>query len=105
MIEHLTNMSITKRVLFLLFFWILCLIGYTIIVTCSLFFVLSGNISAWHIIVATDRLLNAALGGRSSETLSSRANRGRLEGITHWCILCKILDRIDTNHCQKSEGI
>ncbi len=105
MIEHLKNMSVFKRILFLLLFWILCLVGYIIIITCSLFYVISGNIGAWHVMVATDRLLNASLGGRSEETLSSRAYRGSIAGITHWCLLCKLLDIIETDHCKKSEGI
>lgn len=105
MIDRIVNMNIIERILFLLFFWLLCLIGYAIVIVCSLFFVLIGNVGAWHTVVATDRLLNAALGGRSSETLSSRAHRESLKGITHWCILCKLLDKIETDHCKKSEGI
>ncbi len=39
-----------------------------------------GSARAWRIIVAYDRVGNAATGGADTETISSRANRGRAEG-------------------------
>ena len=55
-----------------------------------------------RVFVAFDQLLNALLGGDEDETLSSRlgkdARRGRYVG----CVLCKLLDLIDKNHCEKA---
>lgn len=59
---------------------------------------------AWDMLVAFDRIGNAALNGNPSETISSRAYRGTLEGNTGWCILCKILDDIQKDHCKNSAG-
>lgn len=57
-----------------------------------------------RILLAYDRLGNAGTNGKDGETISSRANRGRIEGARGWCILCRILDRFDKDHCQKSAG-
>lgn len=55
-----------------------------------------------RVFVALDQLLNALLGGDEDETMSSRlgkdARRGRIVG----CVLCKMLDLIDKNHCEKA---
>ena len=57
---------------------------------------------AARVFVAIDQLLNALLNGDEDETLSSRlgkdARRGRYVG----CVLCKLLDLIDKNHCEKA---
>jgi hypothetical protein len=51
-----------------------------------------------------DRLANALFGGKASETISSRAFRGMNEGVKGWCFLCKALDIIEQDHCEKSAG-
>lgn len=56
---------------------------------------------AKRIAVSYDQLVNAATGGSEDETISSRA--GRLMGTTRWaCVLCKVLDWLDPDHCKKS---
>lgn len=67
--------------------------------------ILVGSPRAWRIIVAYDRVGNAATGGADTETISSRANRGRDEGRRPWCILCRMLDKLDADHCKRSAGI
>ena len=57
---------------------------------------------AWRCIVAVDQLFNAALGGNERETISSRAGKARSQGRAWGCVLCKLLDRIETDHCKKS---
>lgn len=52
-----------------------------------------------------DRLGNAVTNGSSEETISSRANRARSEGRKWGCVLCKILDDIEANHCANAAGI
>jgi len=59
---------------------------------------------AWKILLAFDRVGNAALNGDPDESISSRAYRDSHEGKRVFCILCKILDRIQKNHCKNSAG-
>lgn len=105
MINVLKNMNVLVRIPVLLTFWVLCSISFLIISFINLVRIMLGDTSVWESVVTTDRLFNKALGGDIRETLSSRAHRGSLEGIAHWCVLCKILDKIQTDHCKKSEGI
>lgn len=60
---------------------------------------------AWVMAIAHDQLANAGAGGDPDETISSRANRGRSEGRRGWCLLCRLLDRLDPNHCRNSAGV
>ncbi|WP_374353714.1 hypothetical protein [Chitinimonas sp.] len=60
---------------------------------------------AMNTAIGNDQALNAALGGSPDETLSSRANRARAEGRRWGCLLCRLLDRIQPNHCRDSSGI
>lgn len=60
---------------------------------------------AWVIAIGFDQLANAAANGDPDETISSRANRARSEQRRWGCVLCKILDALDPNHCKKSAGI
>lgn len=57
---------------------------------------------AWMMASAHDQLANAATNGRPNETISSRANRARLEGRLWGCRLCAILNWFDQDHCRKS---
>jgi hypothetical protein len=60
---------------------------------------------AWVMAVAHDQLGNAALNGNPDETVSSRADRARAAGRRWGCLLCKFLEWLDRNHCQRSAGI
>ena len=60
---------------------------------------------AWRLAIAVDQLANAAFNGNEDETISSRAARARDKGSRWGCILCRLLDAIDHNHCNKSKGI
>ena len=59
----------------------------------------------WRIAKGYDRVGNAATGGLDTETVSSRANRARSEGRRWGCVLCRVLDWLDTDHCNKSAGV
>lgn len=59
---------------------------------------------AWAMAAAYDRLGNTATNGLPYETISSRANRARMEGRPWGCHLCAVLDWIDQDHCRKSAG-
>lgn len=57
---------------------------------------------AWKIIIAYDMLANAATGGDDGETVSARAYKASLNGNKYGCLLCKLLDRLQPNHCENS---
>ena len=52
-----------------------------------------------NIAIGLDQLANAILGGDPDETISSVAGKARNDGLIWGCWLCKILDAIDTRHC------
>lgn len=58
-----------------------------------------------RVLVAFDRLVNALLRGKDRETISSRAARARAEGKRWGCVLCRLLDRIECGHCDRSIGV
>ncbi len=67
--------------------------------------IVTGSPRAWRIALAYDRVGNAATGGKDTETISSRAYRGELEDRPGWCLLCRLLDKIDKDHCKNSDGL
>jgi hypothetical protein len=93
----------TKR-LPLLVLWLICLVGSPIVLIGLLLSILTKSPRARRTLMAYDRLGNAATGGRDTELMSSRANRGRAEGNRGWCMLCRILDWLDDDHCTRSAG-
>lgn len=64
-----------------------------------------GSNRAWPVAVANDQALNAALVGQpgsEDETVSSRAGKASREGKVWGCWLCRLLNKIDPGHCEKS---
>lgn len=60
---------------------------------------------AMIIALAYDQLGNAVTGGDPDETISSRADRARAQGRRWGCILCRMLDAIDKDHCARAKGV
>lgn len=60
---------------------------------------------AWIIAIGADQLLNAASNGNEDETISSRAARSKSTGARWACVLCKVLDIFERDHCDKSLGV
>lgn len=89
--------------LFLIF--ILCQVASTVSALWMLIAILVGSDRAWRLAISYDQLANTATGGSEDETISSRANRARLEGRRWGCVLCKLLDKLDKDHCEKSAGV
>lgn len=56
-----------------------------------------------NILIAIDQFFNALTFGDPDETISSRCGKYAARG-RGWfpCQLCKLLNKIDPNHCQKS---
>lgn len=63
--------------------------------------ILVGSKRAWTLMVSYDQLANATFGGHPDETISSRAARARGKGRRWGCILCRLLDALDPDHCAK----
>lgn len=83
---------------------VLCIFGAAVSVLLLVWDVLTGSPRAWRMFLAFDRVGNAATGGSDTETISSRADRARSEGRAWGCVLCRLLDWIQTDHCANSKG-
>lgn len=59
---------------------------------------------ALRIAIGFDQLGNVAANGNEDETISSRAAFARDAGKRWGCVLCRLLDAIDPNHCNKAKG-
>ncbi len=67
-----------------------------------LFAIFTSSKRAWRIAVSYDQLGNVLIGGHEDETISSRAQRARLQGKRWGCVLCRVLNHIWPRHCEKS---
>lgn len=86
----------------LLVLWLLCQLANLVAGLWMLLAILAGSPRAWRLAVSYDQLANAATGGHEDETISSRAGRLRKEGRGWACVLCRFLDRLDPQHCDRS---
>lgn len=86
----------------LLSLWVFCLIGGAVAALWMLIYIVSNGSRAWTLAISFDQLVNAAFGGDEDETISSRAGKAARRGRRWGCVLCRILDRLDANHCEKS---
>lgn len=93
-----------ERIVFIMLA-LVCIAGGTLSGVLMLWDALTGSPRAWRLFRAFDRVGNAATGGADTETISSRADRARSEGRRWGCILCRLLDWIERDHCKKSAGI
>jgi len=90
---------------YLMAIWLLCVAASLVSAVWMLAAVLTGSDTrAWKLAVSHDQLANTAFGGDEDETISSRAGRAKRDGKRWGCIFCKLLDRFDKNHCEKSIG-
>lgn len=88
----------------LLGIWFLCNFAHIVTSLWMLISIIVGSKRAWRIAVAYDRVGNAATGGKDTETISSRANRARSEKRRWGCVLCRVLDRVEKDHCKNADG-
>lgn len=70
-----------------------------------LFAIFTNPKRAWSLAVSADQFINTVLNGDPDETLSSRSARAQEKGKRWGCVLCKLLDYLEKDHCQKSKGI
>lgn len=102
MIQGATAWLVGRLALFAIF--LVCQLAHLVASVWMLLAVLGSSHRAWAIAIGYDQLANAATGGNVDETISSRASRARKDRRTWGCILCRVLDWIDKNHCSDSEG-
>lgn len=55
-----------------------------------------------HLLIAISQLGNTLAAGDPDETLSSRAGKSRERGRRWACVLCRLLDALDRDHCRKA---
>lgn len=93
-----------RSVIFGIIFAIVLLIGdiYSFLIMVISLFTKSKRF--WTIVLAKDQAFNASIGGSEDETLSSRAGRANIRGDKWACVLCKILDYIQKDHCKNAIG-
>lgn len=82
--------------------WLLCLVASALAAARMLWAIVSSPPRAWRLAVAHDQLFNATTNGDEDETVSSRAAKARRAGRRWGCVLCRLLDRIDPGHCDRS---
>lgn len=59
---------------------------------------------AWNIAKMIDETANVGANGKVNTTISARAARARNAGRRWGCILCRVLDWIQKDHCSSSLG-
>lgn len=91
-----------KPRLFLMLIYPLCLLASLLAAGRMAWAIAANPARAWRLAVAHDQLANAATNGDEDETISSRAGKARRAGRRWGCLLCKLLDRIDPAHCERS---
>lgn len=82
--------------------WALCQVAHAVASVWMLLAILSGSERAWRLAVSYDQLANTAFGGNEDETISSRAYKASASGRRWGCILCRLLDKLERDHCRRS---
>ncbi len=85
--------------------WFLCLVAGFYGAFRMAYCIFKNPQKAWVMAVSFDQLANTSASGNPDETISSRAYRASKENKRWGCLLCKLLDLLDKNHCKDSEGI
>lgn len=57
---------------------------------------------AWNIALMIDETANVDVNGRVDESISARAAKAMYARKPWGCVLCWVLDRVQTNHCQNA---
>ena len=55
-----------------------------------------------NVLIGIDQFANALLGGDPGDTISYNTAVARRRGKRWGCVLCAILDRIVTDHCERT---
>ena len=89
-----------KRIGLGLVLLVLCAFAALVALGWMFFAVLGSSTRAWRLAVSFDQLANTAFGGSEDETISSRAGKAARKGKRWGCVLCRLLDWFEPNHCE-----
>lgn len=81
---------------------ILCLFAAHVAFFWMVYAAISGSPRYWPLARSFDRVGNVATGGVENDMVTERAARGTLQGKRRWCLLCKLLDKVDPGHCARA---
>lgn len=84
--------------------YFVCLAGVTVVAFGQLYWAFRDPERTRGIAVRVDQAANGVLRGNPQETISSRANRARVQRKRWGCMLCKLLDWFKRGHCEDSAG-
>lgn len=94
-----------KRLVIGLGIWLACVLADLLSLGWMLVALFCSPRRFWRGAIAKDQAVNAAvLNGSEDETISSRAARAAARGERWGCVLCRLLDKIDRNHCRDATG-
>lgn len=82
--------------------FLLCAFAALVGLCWMLLAVLGNSDRAWRLAVSFDQLANTAFGGSEDETISSRAGKAARKGKRWGCVLCRLLDWFEPNHCESN---
>lgn len=85
-----------------LLLWPICLALGAFSAARMLWSTVSNPQKAFELAKFFDLLGNIAFNGEPGEYISSRAGKQARQGRRWACVLCRLLDFIDPNHCEKS---
>lgn len=91
-------MDLLKR----LSLWVLCVFAAIFALAWQFVAAFSTGNRYWRIAIGMDQAANAAFGGNEDMTISTRAALARKQGRRWGCVLCKLLDAVDKDHCERS---
>lgn len=81
---------------------VMCVVVAVVALGWMLGAILGNSSRAWRLAVSYDQLANTMLGGSEDETISSRAGKAARKGRRWGCVLCRLLDWFQPNHCEMS---
>lgn len=91
------------KILFQLLLWFLCLVGLVIVGLWMLVCAFNPRSSKFFsLAIGVDNAVSATFGGDGFTTISHRAGVAMKNGKRWGCILCRFLDKIQTDHCERS---
>lgn len=93
-----------KTTLAYLLLWLICQVFMVLAAMRSLWAIFTNPERAWFLLVSYDWLFNAAANDYERQPISARAAKARRDGKRWGCWLCKLLDYIDKDHCNKNLG-
>ena len=84
-----------------LFAFLLLPVGLIILLAIPVVSAFGNPDRAWNALVGMDQALNALTGGSEDQTVSGRAYDAQGKGKAWGCVLCRLLDLFDKDHCKK----